>query len=75
MSGTTLSYFAYSHLTKSQQVVAKPFAELAALLCRELPAGGARSDALFDLLVAKDSAVAAVPAYVPSGEPGPYGNG
>ena len=41
----------------------------------ELPAGGARSAALMDLLVAKDSAVAAVPAYVPSGEPGPYGNG
>lgn len=54
-----LQYFTYSHLPVDKQAVSRPFAELAALLVREVAQNAELTVALRRLLEAKDAAVRA----------------
>lgn len=54
-----LQYFAYDHLREDLKDVARPFAELAEKIEKELPANPESSTALRKLLEAKDCAVRA----------------
>lgn len=55
-----LQFFAYDHLRSDLQAIVRPFSDLAATLCAEVPRNPERTVALRKLLEAKDAAVRAV---------------
>lgn len=60
MEERMLKWFGYNHLPENLQKVSERFANLAELICSDIPSGPERTVALRKLLEAKDAAVRAV---------------
>lgn len=61
-----MQFFAYNHLPEAMQSISKPFGELAELIHGTIPRNPERTVAIRKLLEAKDCAVRAFIAKVPS---------